>query len=121
MGKDFETPAKQKTREEDVHDRFWTFRDRKHYHSVWRIIFPYKRGDRMIKFVPWNLFVEAMLAHPVNCTLKKADGVEIFTCYAPHQFDKIPRSDLYRYRKDLGNTFEMAANRMSLEGEAVSR
>ena len=113
-----------------LHSRTWPIEDPSHYHDVWRIIFPLTREDRQTSRVSWPLFVQAIQVPPINCRVKKADGVlfvfercndaggkEIFQCHAPHQLDWICQGDLYRYRKDMRDTFGLDAERIMLRGE----
>lgn len=133
-GREFDQPRRSFVNEEEVHTRKWFFTNQRHYHQVWRVIFPRTKEDRKNNFVPWNMFVSAMQAAPISCRLKRADSVEfvferfnssggreVFQCHAPHQLDWIHQDDLFRYRKDLMYTFGLDAERLFLNGEAVSR
>ena len=114
----------------DINQRIWIIDNPTIYYEVWRVIFPLSKDDRLISRVSWRLFKQAIQSPPINCRPKKAQdpifvwerdngsgGMEVFQCHAPHALDWIPASDLYRYRKDLRDTFGMDADRIRLRGK----
>lgn len=122
------SPRSPRSPREDITKRIWIIEDHAEYHEVWRVIFPLTRNDRLVTRVSWPLFYRAMQAAPLNCRVKRAAdpifvferrnenrGKEIFECHAPHGMDWIPAGDLYRYKKDLRDTFGMDAGRIMLE------
>lgn len=114
----------------NIYQRTWIVSNPTFYHEVWRVIFPLTKEDRLVSRVSWRLFQQAIESPPLNCHLKKAQGSvfiwergngrggdDIFQCHAPHSFDWIRAGDLYRYRKDLRDTFGMDTERIRLEGK----